>query len=170
MILRELQLSDANEMVKWMHDSSVVSVLPTRFEDMTVEDCKNFILSSKDDEKNMHKAICDGDGNYIGTVSLKDIDYNNATGELAIVLTAKAIGKGYACNALKKILSIAFCELGLNRVYLCVFEDNIRAIKFYEKMNLKYEGTFREHRLSKDGLRHNLCWYSILRTEFECGK
>ena len=38
-MLRKLELSDAKEMLKWMHDESVVGLLPTHFNAMTVEDC-----------------------------------------------------------------------------------------------------------------------------------
>ena len=166
-VLRKLQVSDSKSMLAWMHDSNIIGKLPTRFENMTEDDCRKFILSAETDEKTIHRAVCNEFNDYIGTVSLKNIDYENSTAEFAIVLSKDAIGKEYAKEAVKEILQIAFFECKLNRVYLCVFEDNIRAVRFYEKMQLTYEGMFREHILSKDGKYHNLCWYSILKSEFE---
>lgn len=165
-MLRKLQISDSEPMLAWMHDSGIIGKLPTRFENMTEDDCRKFILSAEADGKTIHRAVCDEHGKYVGTVSLKNIDYENSTAEFAIVLSKDAIGKGYGQEALKEILKIAFYECELNRVYLCVFEDNIRAVRFYEKMQLTYEGMFRQHILSKDGKYHNLCWYSILKSEF----
>lgn len=170
--LRLLEEKDAEYMLEWMHDEFVTAKLLTKFEQMDLSDCYRFINKNNTCRKittgdDLHLAICDNETDeYLGTISLKNIDMNYLHAEYAIVMRQKAIGcKGIAKTATDKILEIAFEKINLNRVYLCVFEDNVRAVRFYEKYHFVYEGMFREHILSKDGKRHNLCWYSLLRRE-----
>ena len=54
----------------------------------------------------------------------------------------------------------------LNRVYLNVLDENIRAIKFYEKLGFHYEGLFRQHLYIKDKVV-SLRWYALLKREYE---
>ena len=166
-MLRKLELSDAKEMLKWMHDESVVGLLPTHFNEMTIEDCGKFIKKSWEDQKNIHFAVTDEEDKYLGTISLKNIDEKNLTAKYAVVLGKSAIGRGIAKKATDDILKYAFDKMKLDRVYLCVFSDNIRAVKFYQKYGFQYEGTFRSHMYGAyDNVRHDLQWYGILREEF----
>lgn len=167
--LRKLELNDAHEMLEWMHDNEVIGLLPTHFNEMTLDDCENFIKSSqKDRTDNIHFAVCNEANEYLGTISLKNVDYKNKNAEYAIVLTKKAIGKGVARTATTEILTYAFDTLKLERVYLCVFRDNLRARKFYEKYGFKFEGEFRKHMYGAyDNVLHDLQWYGILKEEFD---
>lgn len=168
MRLRELKLEDAEEMLKWMHDNEVIGLLPTHFDQMTLEDCQNFIHASKSDRKrNIHWAVTNEQEEYLGTISLKNVDYVNKNAEYAIVLGKQAIGKGIAKEATTDILDYAFMQLELERVYLCVFKDNIRAKRFYEKYGFQFEGEFRSHMYGAyDNVLHDLQWYGILKKEF----
>lgn len=163
MYLRNLKEKDAEKMLEWMHDTDVVNVLPTQFEKMTLDDCYNFIKVSNEEQKeNIHMAICSDSDEYLGTVSLKRINYKDKNAEYAIAIRKSAMGKGVSAFATREIIKMAFEKLQLERVYLCVFSDNIRAKKFYDKMNFTYEGTFKKHMLSKDGMLHDLDWYGVL--------
>lgn len=168
MRLRELELKDAEEMLAWMHDNEVIGLLPTHFNEMSLEDCKAFIESSKKNKvHNIHFAVVNEADEYLGTISLKNIDYLNQNAEYAVVLGKKAIGKGVAKQATLETLKYAFEDLQLERVYLCVFRDNVRARKFYDKFGFKYEGEFRQHMYGAyDNTLHDLQWYSILRDEY----
>jgi hypothetical protein len=57
--LRELKLEDAEHMLEWMQDDTVVHDLYTNFLKMTID-------------------------KYLGAVSLKNIDYRNGRAEFAI--------------------------------------------------------------------------------------
>ena len=130
MKLRELKIQDADRMIEWMHDPFVVEKLRTDFLRKTKEDCLSFIENSRND-KNFNLAITDDDDVYMGTVSLKHITSRSA--EFAITVHRDAMGKGYALWAMKKMLDVGFKDYHIDEIYWCVAEDNLRALKFYDK-------------------------------------
>lgn len=166
--LRPLQTTDVQGMLEWMHDKDINRFFRFDAENMTEEKVINFI---KDSNKNMEKrksfnfAIADAKNQYLGTISIKDVDWNARTGEYAISLRKSAQGKGIAVIATKKLFVIAFEELMLNRIFLNVLSENNRAIHMYEKCGFIFEGEFRKHILLKGELK-DLKWYSILKEEY----
>lgn len=134
MQLRKLKLTDAPLMLEWMHDKSVVENLQANFAAKTLSDCEAFIRSSGDSSKQLHMAISDETGEYMGTVSLKHIRPGQDA-EFAITIRACAMGKGLSAYGMREMIHIGLSELGLTRVYWCVSPDNKRAVRFYDKNN-----------------------------------
>lgn len=164
--LRQLEEKDAKFMLEWMNYSETSNIFQNNFAYMNMEKCKQFISSSFNNT-NMHFAIVDdNDDEYLGTISLKNIDYNNKCAEYAISSRKKSRGNGTNIEATKLILSYAFNDLKLNKVYLNVLSNNLRAKKFYEKNGFKYEGTFREHIYINENFV-DLDWYSILKAQYK---
>lgn len=131
MKLRELEQRDAQWMLEWMHDESVVCKLGTNFMEKTLEDCNRFIAWAKETDTDLHLAVVDEQDMYMGTVSLKHI--HAGTAEFAITVRACAMGKGYARFAMQTILEKGIGQLGLSAIYWCVSQHNARAVRFYEK-------------------------------------
>ena len=75
-------------------------------------------------------------------------------------------GERLRLTALRLLLRFAFDELNLYRVQLTVFSYNPRAIRLYEKLGFRHEGTFREF-VQRDGARHDMLLYGLLRQEWE---
>ena len=165
MNIRKLEIKDAPLMLEWMHDSNVVEFFGVDFSSKTLNDAEQFILNSFT-EDNQNFAIVDEFDEYQGTISLKNIDYKNMNAEYAISIRSSAMGKGFSKDATDKLLTYAFERLNLNRVYLCVASDNIRAIKFYKKYGFIYEGKFTNHIRRNDNFV-DLEWYYILKKEGE---
>ena len=134
MKLRELRLDDAERMLEWMHDDSVVGELDTDFASKTIEDCKDFIIHSNN-INNLHLAIADAEDRYMGTVSLKNI--NKGSAEFAITICKDAMGQGYSLWAMKEILRLGFERYGLDEIFWYVSRKNLRALKFYDKNGYK---------------------------------
>ena len=57
MHLRRLKAKDAEYMLEWMHDGSVVEFMDADFSSKSLADCLAFIESAKDDSDNLHLAI-----------------------------------------------------------------------------------------------------------------
>ena len=134
MKIRKLEKKDAKNMLSWMHDNETVKYFNTDFTKKTIEDCEKFIDNSFTDT-DVNFAIVDDNDNYLGTITLKNIDKKMKNAEYAIVVDSKYHGKGVSIFATNEILKYAFDTLKLNVVYLCVSPENKRAISFYEKVN-----------------------------------
>lgn len=164
MKLRKLEYNDIPYMIEWMHDSSVTEFLRNNFSEIDEEKAKKFIDSSISNTC-VNYAIVDDSNEYMGTVSLKNIDNENKKAEYAICMRNKAMGKGLSRFATDEILRIAFEDLDLNKVYLYVSKDNIRANKFYQKYNFILEGEFKEDMFIKGEFK-DINWYRILKREY----
>lgn len=172
--LRELKDKDSQGMLEWMHDKDVQKCFQRNMGAYTEEDVLNFIATSRvSDERvnsngglSFHYAVANNTNDeYLGTVSLKNVNRLDNSAEYAISMRKVAHGTGAACEATKQVLFKAFNELQLNRVYLNVLSENIRAIRFYEKMGFVKEGEFRQA-LFKAGKYMNLMWYSVLKSDY----
>lgn len=162
MQLRKLEEKDAIKMSGWMHDPEVNQHFRFDAGAMTQEDVLHFIAAAQDTRQNMHLACVDENDEYMGTVSLKQIDKENGTAEYAISFLKSAQGNGAARFATGEILRIAFEDLELEKVYLDVLEENQHACRFYEKQGFCREGVLRSHILLH-GKRRSLCLYGILK-------
>ena len=168
MKLRKLQKKDAAGMLEWMHDPEFQKHFQIDMMNRKMEDVIEFINQSQSDlieGKSIHYAIAGEEDEYLGTISLKDIDLSARKAEFAISLRKMAQGKGIATEAIRELLRLAFDKFGLERVYLNVLSENRSAIHLYEKCGFVYEGAFRNHLFLK-GEYKTLKWYSILKNEY----
>lgn len=137
MKLRELQEKDAEYMLEWMHDKNVCSYLGKDFMHMTIENCQSFIRTAAQDDKNRHWAIVDDNDEYMGTISLKQIDQVNKRAEYAISCRSKAMGKGFSRKATARLFEIARDEFHLELIYLNVYDFNQRAQGMYRAVGFE---------------------------------
>lgn len=163
MRLRELKLKDAPLMLEWMHDESVVEKLRGSFTNKSIDDCKNFIICSKNNKNDIHLAIASDEDEYMGTVSLKNINLEDNSAEFAITVRKSAMGRGYSWWGMEEILRLAFEKYGLESVYWCVSKDNERAVRFYDKHNFHETVDIPERILRRYDGMDNLKWYSVLK-------
>ena len=160
MKLRKLLIKDAPLMLEWMKDKDITKNFRNSFETMTQDDVINFIKSTDDCSINAHYAIVDDFDEYLGTISLKNINEITKDAEYAICLRKKAIGTSIALDSTNELIKIAFKELHLNKVYLNVFLDNIRANKFYLKAGFIFERC-EKNAFELNGVSKDLNWYII---------
>lgn len=160
MRLRQLEMKDAPFMLQWMHDSGVVENLRGNFATKNLDDCERFIRESVSDT-NVHLAIVSDEDEYMGTVSLKNIE--NKAAEFAITVRSEAMGRGYSWFGMKAIIEKAFVELGLDRVYWCVSRNNQRAVRFYDKHNFHEVLDIPGSALARYQGIENLKWYSVFK-------
>ena len=165
MKLRKLKLKDASLMLEWMHDDNVIKDLRTNFAIKTLDDCRAFISNSLNDEHNAHYAIVSNKDEYMGTVSLKEIDRKSKSAEFGIVVRKSAMGAGYSWFAMTELFKIAFEQLGLEFVYWCVSEDNVRACRFYDKHHFSRLKDVPAFALERYKNVPNLRWYLVSKNE-----
>ncbi|MBR0456975.1 MAG: GNAT family N-acetyltransferase [Firmicutes bacterium] len=161
MYLRKLELKDAPLMLEWMHDKSVTQNLRSDFSSKSMEDAESFILWSLEDKNNLNLAIASDEDEYMGTVSLKNIEDGSA--EFAITVRAGAMGRGYSWFGMESIIEKAFDEMGLESVYWCVSRNNERAVRFYDKHNFHEALDIPDQVLARYKGVEKLKWYSVLK-------
>jgi diamine N-acetyltransferase len=149
-------------MLEWMHNEELMKNFRFDASKMTREKVELFIRQSHHDDMNRHYAVVSEHDEYLGTISLKNIDFESKNGEYAIAMRQKAIGTGASREATKLLIEIAFHKLGLEKVYLNVLSENKRAIRFYEKFGFVKEGEFKKHVYS-NGKLQDLCWFAIFK-------
>ncbi|ANY71364.1 GNAT family N-acetyltransferase [Paenibacillus ihbetae] len=86
-------------------------------------------------------------------------------GELAYWIGKAYKNNGYCTEAARGIISYAFEQLELNRVYARYLGKNPASGKVMEKLGMKYEGTLRQH-VKKCGKYEDLIYYGLLKNEF----
>lgn len=163
MKLRDLELKDAPHMLEWMHDDNVIAKMRGNFKDKTLKDCEAFIKTSENKENNIHLAIVSDEDEYMGTVSLKNIDRTNQSAEFAITVRKDAMGRGYSWYGMEEIIHLAFQKYGLESVYWCVSKKNDRAVRFYDKHNFHETIDISSTILNRYKGINDLKWYSILK-------
>ena len=120
MKIRKLEKKDTLNMFNWMHDIETVKYFNIDFSKKTIEDCEKFIENSFTDT-NINFAIVDDNDNYLGTITLKNIDKQNKNAEYAIVVDSKYHGKGVSNFATKEILKYAYESQRGNQLLLITF-------------------------------------------------
>lgn len=163
MKLRNLELKDAPLMLEWMHDETVVEKMRGRFAEKSIKDCESFIKNSWNKEKDIHLAIVSDEDEYMGTVSLKNIDTKNGSAEFAITVRKSAMGRGYSWFGMEEIMERAFNEYDLENVYWCVSRKNERAVRFYDKHNFHEAMDISSDILERYNGIEDLKWYSVLK-------
>lgn len=86
--------------------------------------------------------------------------------ELLRVAVADA-DHGFGKPLLRKLIDLAFTELGANRLWLDVYDDNDRARHVYRTVGFQEEGVLREATLRANGELGSLVVMSILAREYK---
>jgi len=102
----------------------------------------------------------------IGNSGFHDIDWRIRSAEVGIFIGEKSYwDKGYGTEVMRMLLKHGFDTLNLNRIALRVYEDNLRAIRCYEKAGFVNEGRFRQA-MYKDGQYKDILFMSVLQSEW----
>jgi RimJ/RimL family protein N-acetyltransferase len=135
LLLRILTEDDASDKYAgWLNDPEVNQYLATKH--ATVEELRNYIRKKYEDHRTLFFGIFLHDGGtHVGTIKLDEINFNEKTATIAIMIGDKRQwGKGLATEALQILISYAFEELDLNEIKLGVIGQNNAAIRVYERL------------------------------------
>lgn len=103
----------------------------------------------------------------IGAIQLSDIDPWARHAELGVFIGDPAYrGKGLGSEAMRLLLSFAFRQLNLHKVWLTVDADNQTAIRCYDRLGLRRDGVERDA-IYRDGAYLDRIVMSILEDEFQ---
>lgn len=100
----------------------------------------------------------------IGTVCLYDISNSYSRAEIGYKFSSEYHHKGYASEAVEKLLDIAFSELNLHRICARVQEDNVPSIRLLVGLGFEKEGICRDY-LCLQGVWTDHLQYSLIAPE-----
>ena len=166
--LRPSEASDIDRFLAWLNDAETSRYLSLRSPLSRAAEERWFERLVEEQGKTVfHFVICLAvDDRAIGTIGLMEIDYVNGSAGVGIAIGEPALwGQGLGTDAMDAILDFAFGQLRLERVWLDLNTDNVRARRSYEKSGFVLEGTKR-HAYYSDGRPRDLDLMSIIRAEW----
>jgi diamine N-acetyltransferase len=128
---------------------------------------KNRHLELLSDSSFLHLSVRRSDDNsLIGHIILFGINSCNKEIEFRRI-TINEKGSGYGREALRLLKVICFEKFKCHRLWLDVYDDNVRAYKLYESEGFVLDGILRENVRSEDRYRSQRI-YSMLENEYKC--
>ena len=168
--LRELEREDLKKINSWRNDTNLIACLgaPYRYINEDVDkDWYDKYLHTRDHSVRCAIVNKDNEDEIYGLISLLSIDYVNRSGELHIMIGGEENrGKGIGTFAVRAMVAHAFNNLNLRRIELGVLENNIPAIRLYEKVGFVKEGVKRKSNY-KNGEYVSLIIMGLLKEECE---
>lgn len=163
--LRPLAETELALLVDWRNDPETWSQFFNHYP-LAIGQQKQWFEKLQNDSSRKLFTVCTTGGEAIGTVGIDSLDPINQSAEIGNILIGdkEKRGKGYAGEAVTLLVDFCFQQLNLNRLYLHVFEDNVTAVKLYERCGFKQEGVLRQAKFSQGRFR-NLLVMSRLRGE-----
>ena len=109
-------------------------------------------------------------GKLIGNIYLQKDDFD--TWELGYVFNSSFQKRGYATEAAKKMIGVAFGIWGARRIIAMCNPDNHSSWKLLERLGMRREGTLLQNIYFKTDENNDPVWldtyeYGILKTEWE---
>lgn len=146
-VLRAVEHADLANIQRWMNDPEVLRRIYTyRHLSMAAEErwLQQMNESTTDFVFAIDATGGDGGPHHIGNTGIHHVDWKNRTCMVGIVIGAERYrGQGLGTDAMRLLVRYAQQELGLHRVELEVYPFNLAAIKSYEKLGFRHDGTRR---------------------------
>jgi RimJ/RimL family protein N-acetyltransferase len=120
------------------------------------------------DETREDYAITDDSLDHIGNCGLSEIDAKRKKAQLWIYI-GQHQGRGHGKEAVRALLSRAFEELRLERIYLRVLVSNPRAYRFYKALGFVEEGCMRHDTVHEEEYVDSVL-LSMLSAEFKASE
>lgn len=167
--LRNLEEKDvAGSYADWFNDGEVCAYNSHHRYPMTRNRLLEYVKCANGDSSTIVFAVEEKkESRHIGNISLQQIDYLNRQAEIAFMFGERKFqGRGYATQAAELLITHAFLELGLNRIYFGTSEENIGMQKVGEKLNF-VRGGIKRKALYKHGRFVDIYEYDLLREEWK---
>jgi ribosomal-protein-alanine N-acetyltransferase len=172
LIMRKMLVSDAEDMYEYAQDPAVTQFLlwEPHVNLKFTQSYLRFIQTQYAAAGFFDWALTLAEnGKMIGTCGFAAIDTDNNSGEIGYVINPEYWGKGYATEALSRVLSFGFGVLGMHRMYVRIMAGNAASERVARKCGMRHEATFYSSLLVKGEYR-TIKHFAILREEFYNGK
>ncbi|MEU4621851.1 GNAT family protein [Actinoplanes sp. NPDC023801] len=105
-------------------------------------------------------------GEIVGSIGLRDTDWEAGSCEIGYMVRADRRGRGYATEAARAVGCWALTEGGMRRVQLHARTGNVASLRAAEKAGFQHEGTLRMAEW-EDEAAHDLAVLSMIVTDLE---
>ena len=167
--LRAREPADSERAFAWINDREVARFLILRYPQSLEEEQEWLRATPRAGFHGVHLAIETLDGVHIGNIDLRNVQPENRTAELGVMVGDKRYwSRGYGSDAVRTLTRFAFRMMNLQRIHLQTYEYNHRAQSAFKKAGFVEEGRLRRH-LFVDGRYWDVIIMGCLRDEFEDG-
>ena len=160
LLLRNWQDTDAEPLYKMCLDPAL-RASGIHFYD-SVADSQNTIRYWKNN-KGFQVIIDKRTLDFVGFINLSDMNRYDGYMELEYAIAKKYRNKGYATQALKRMVDYGFAEMNLLVIAAWVRSHNQNSARVLEKCSFSFEGRLRKHARDQSD---TLC-YSLLKEDWE---
>lgn len=167
--LTALTLDDLPTVGRWHQDPTFLRLFDARpARPRTATELSTWLEAQhKDSTAFVLGARLIDDADLLGYIELDGIHWTHGSAWLAYCIGDEiARGKGYGTASVRLALQFAFDELNLHRIQATVFSYNQASMRLLQKLGFQHEGTYREA-LHRDGQRHDMWLYGLLRNEYD---
>jgi len=164
---RAVEKADQHLLVSWINDPYISQLVGGWSFPISLAAQEDWFSRVMNDQKNQRWMVESLEGEPLGLTGLSQIDWHNRTAFPALKLGASnSRGKGYGTDAIMTLMTYAFLDVGLNRLWGEILPHNIESYKaFVEKCGWRVEGVFRQH-IYRNGVYMDQLRVAILRDEF----
>src|SRR3984885_2273837 len=138
-----LSVDHLPHVMTWVNDREVMQYFATRQEPIGEAEERAYIASLTASATDRAYSVFAGD-DYAGQCSINQIYWPARNGRLFVVVRREAQGRGHGRAAVRRLLDIAWGDLGLHKVWLIVRRDNRSAQAMYLKLGFDFEGVLRD--------------------------
>ena len=167
LILRKLRLSDLEDFIEYRRDENLYKYIaskPKLTREEYINDLKTKINFYRRKDSPLHWAVeLKGEHKMIGAVGISNLHPTICS--VFWETSAQYQQKGYAYEAMKRLLDYIFSATNIHRIEANVWEGNTASENLAKKLGFKPEGTLRDARF-KDGKFFNVTVFGLLRDEY----
>lgn len=165
LMLRELKINDAQAILTCFSNPDVLRHYgqnPLTSLDQVKHIINNF--SKNYDEKRGIKWGIElkGQEGIIGTIGFQEWSTEHRRAEISYALFPESWGKGYAMEAVNRVISFGFQEMDLVRIGAIVFTENDASNKLLTKVGFEKEGILRKY-MHQNQVPYDTYIYSLIR-------
>lgn len=167
LILRKIELKDAEDLCELFNDEKVQEFLVGIPENYTVEMATDYIGNKMSkrylksdfydwgiEDKNTQKLV--------GRICVYRLDDERRMADLVWYITPAVRGKGYMTEAGKAVVEF-LQSIGFERIEAFADVENIASIRVMEKIGMQFEGILRKYDCRRDDSLYDAKMYSIIK-------